>query len=357
MAIPPDDGAFSTPKPDLSAPRADSPRNQPAWKRPGWKTIARIVILLLVSWGILHTIIDARAKFASHQFRIRDIHLFWIPVAMAAYGAAMLPMAAFWHRVLELMGQRPYWWETLSAYCVGQLGKYVPGKAMVVVLRSTLVRSERVDGVAAVISIFVETLTMMALGALTAAAILIVLAQSGWLIMLSLVLLVAAGIPVLPPVMRRILWVLRLRKLGVPVDQFLRGLTVRGLAGGWLGVAGSWWLMGVSLWAVIQAMPQSPSPLASLADLPLLTACTSLALVAGFVSLLPGGVLVREYVVMALLASQEEYGPLIAVVSAVLLRLTWMATELIGAAIGYPALKRLRRRTKPQVPNSQSSGS
>ncbi len=263
---------------------------------------------------------------------------------MAAYGAALLPMAAFWNRVLRLMGQRPHWWETCCAFWVGQLGKYVPGKAMVVVLRSTLVRSERVDGVAAVISIFVETLTMMALGALTAAALLVWLSRSTGLILLALGLMLAAGVPVWPPVMRRVLWILRLRRLGVPVDDYLRGLTVRGLAPGWAGVAGSWWLMGLSLWAVIQAMPTAPAPLASLIDWPLLTACTALALVAGFVSLLPGGVLVREYVVMALLASQPRYGPLIAVVSAVLLRLTWMATESLGAGVGYPVLKRWRRQ-------------
>ncbi len=332
-----------------SAPRPIAASDNPARRRKWtWKTAARVVVVGLVVWGIWHTIHDARAKFDSHAFRLRDIQWLWIPLAMTAYAAAMLPMAAFWHRVLRRMGQRPRWWESLSAYCVGQLGKYVPGKAMVVILRSTLVRSERVDGVAAVISIFVETLTMMALGALTAAAILVFVAPNGWLLLLSVGLMLASGLPVLPPVMRRVLWILRLRKLGVPVHDLLRGLTMRGLAPGWLGVLGSWWLMGLSLWAVIQAMPQSPSAAASLFDWPLLTACTALALVAGFVSLLPGGVLVREYVVMALLASQPQYGPLIAIVSAVLLRLTWMATEIVAAAIGYPLLKR-RRSSRQEV--------
>lgn len=335
-------------QPTNSRTQRPSDEQQAGNHRPRWKSVARIVILLLVGWGILHTLRDAQDKIAAEDFSLSQVRWGWLPIAMLAYAAAMVPMAAFWHRVLHAMGQRPKWWETWVAYSVGQLGKYVPGKAMVVVLRSTLVRSESVDGAAAVISVFVETLSMMAIGAFTATGILLVVARHGLLLLLAIGLMLAAGVPVLPPVMRRILWVLRLRKLHIPVDDFLKGLTVRRLWPGWLGVALSWWLMGLSLWAVIQSLPGAPSLSASLGDWPLLTSCTALALVAGFVSLLPGGVLVREYIVMALLASQPAYGPLIAVVSAVLLRVSWLLTEAILAATGYPLLTSLRRRSKPR---------
>ena len=105
---------------------------------------------------------------------------------------------------------------------------------------------------------------------------------------------------------------------------------------GWLSLTVGWVLLGLSLWAVMQAIPEvDQSGLELLPDLPLFTACVSLALVAGFLSLLPGGVLVRELVVMTLIAADPKYGPLVAIVSAVLLRLTWLISELFVSGILY----------------------
>ena len=59
--------------------------------------------------------------------------------------------------------------ETTRAYYVGHLGKYVPGKALVVIIRTGLISGPRVDTTVAAVSIFIETLTMMAVGAFLAA--------------------------------------------------------------------------------------------------------------------------------------------------------------------------------------------
>jgi uncharacterized membrane protein YbhN (UPF0104 family) len=75
--------------------------------------------------------------------------------------------------------------------------------------------------------------------------------------------------------------------------------------------------------------------------LPLLTACAALAVVAGFLSLLPAGAGVREYVMMTLLA--PAFGHVAAVVSAVLLRLVWMASEVLVSVILYPCVRRPER--------------
>ena len=57
----------------------------------------------------------------------------------------MLPMWWFWYRTLQAFGQAPEGLSSLRAFFIGHLGKYVPGKAMVVVLRTALVRGARVD--------------------------------------------------------------------------------------------------------------------------------------------------------------------------------------------------------------------
>ena len=66
-------------------------------------------------------------------------------------------------------------------------------------------------------------------------------------------------------------------------------------------------------------------------------------MVAGFLSLIPGGLGVRDWILMTLLAPQ--YGAKTAVVSTVLLRVVWLLSELVVSAILYVDVLRVRRRT------------
>ena len=81
------------------------------------------------------------------------------------YLVGLLPEGLFWQRALRAMGQEAPLGRTLRAYYIGHLGKYVPGKAMVVVLRTGLICGPGVDAGIAAASVFLETLTMMAVGA------------------------------------------------------------------------------------------------------------------------------------------------------------------------------------------------
>ncbi len=82
----------------------------------------------------------------------------------------------------------------------------------------------------------------------------------------------------------------------------------------------------------------------SLRELPLLTATVGLAMVAGFISLIPGGLGVRDWILMTLLASQPQYGAKVAIVSAVLLRIVWLLSEVAVSAILYVDVLRVRRQ-------------
>jgi len=89
--------------------------------------------------------------------------------------------------------------------------------------------------------------------------------------------------------------------------------------------------MGLSLWATMQALPGSSlSPLPSLHDVSVLTASVCLAMVAGFLSLLPGGLGIRELIVITLLS--PNYGEVTAITSAVMLRVVWLLSELFISA-------------------------
>jgi hypothetical protein len=89
--------------------------------------------------------------------------------------------------------------------------------------------------------------------------------------------------------------------------------------------------MGISLWAAVHAIPGVPWPGNLLKDVALMTACAALSTVAGFLSGLPGGLGPREWVVMTLV--QPQYGPVAAVLSAVIHRLVMMVAELALGAL------------------------
>ena len=76
----------------------------------------------------------------------------------------------------------------------------------------------------------------------------------------------------------------------------------------------------------------------SSADFAVITASVALGLVAGFISLLPGGAGVREYIILILLAG--PYGVVVATVVAIILRLIWLATEVVMASVFFILMKR-----------------
>jgi len=57
-------------------------------------------------------------------------------------------------------------------------------------------------------------------------------------------------------------------------------------------------------------------------------------MVAGFLSLIPGGAVVRELILAELMV--PEFGSAVALLSAVVLRLVWLLAELLISAILYP---------------------
>jgi uncharacterized membrane protein YbhN (UPF0104 family) len=327
------------------------PRNQRRRLIRTAKLAFRLIILGLVCYGIWHTVQEAVVDLRERQFRINQIHPGWLVLGGLFYLTGLVPCWLFWQRTLHAMGQRPRWIESLRAYYIGSLGKYVPGKALVVVVRTGFVRSERCDTTVAAVSVFVETLTMMAVGAFVAAAVLgSMYAHHTWLVALAIGLMLCAGVPTAPPIFRRLVRLVGVKKVNPDIDSALGGLDFRLMLYGWVTVGLGWLLLGLSLWATLQAIPTTTTSPVMLSDLPLVTACVALALVAGFLSLLPGGIGIREYVVMTLIA--VPFGEGAAAISAVLLRLVWLLAELLLAGGLY--LVKPRDSQQKSTPQSGS---
>ncbi len=294
----------------------------------------KAVILLLVVAGIARAVNNGWAQLAAYDFRLTTRSAGWILLSGVFYIAALTPIGIYWFRVLRAMGQRPPFITTMRAYFLGHLGKYVPGKAMVVVLRTGALK--QTNSTVTAISVFAETLAMMAVGAFIAPAVIAVQFrdQTGFL-MTSVVLMLLAGVPTFPPVFRFIVRKLKVDRVDDSVkaarDEYSWPLVFSGWASSLVG----WLIMACSLWALLQAFPiagpTNLQPPSFTVAYPRMLAAVSLAVVAGFLSLLPGGVGVRELVFNELL--NEPYGAAIAMICPVLLRLTWLSFELLTAGI------------------------
>ncbi len=195
--------------------------------RRRWLTVLKWAIVLTVAVFVVRAVSIARSQLQGQaEFSLRRVQWAWLVVAGGFYLLALLPMGLFWHRLLRALGQRPTVWETLRAYYIGSLGKYVPGKAMVVVLRSALLRRVQVDTAIAAVSVFAETMTMMTVGALLAAVIIVLqFASHTGLLILAIGLMLTSGVPTWPPVFRYLVRRLHIIVSRPDVEAAMEGFT------------------------------------------------------------------------------------------------------------------------------------
>jgi glycosyltransferase 2 family protein len=297
-----------------------------------WLAVAiKLLIVALVVWFIRRSLVEAWDQLGKHPPHIDFV---WLGVSGGFYLLGTLLCGIFWHRTLLALGQQVKLPQTLRAYFIGHLGKYVPGKAMVVILRAGLIRGQGINASLAAVSVFFETLTMMAVGAFLSAAILALWfrEQTLWF-WAAVAMLLVSGIPTLPPVFKRLVRLVGANRWNLASDAQLSGIGYRLTVVGWILTTFGWVLMGASLWAVLLAVGVDGD---LFGQLHLYTAAVSLATVAGFVSLVPGGAGVREAALAeTLVLIIPQIGGGLSLILAVLLRLTWLVAELLISGILY----------------------
>jgi glycosyltransferase 2 family protein len=123
--------------------------------------------------------------------------------------------------------------------------------------------------------------------------------------------------------------------------QFSASLLIQG----WVMTAIGWMFAGASLWAILRSIGIDTASL--FGDLPLYTATIALAVVLGFVSMIPAGFGVRDIALLELLVPHIEQilpgqGKLLAFVAVIVLRLVWLAAEVVISAVLFPLGRRPR---------------
>ena len=292
-----------------------------------------------------------REQLHSEAVRLRNaVDRFWqvSPLLLVAsalcYAIGMLPANWYWRQCLLAMDQRAPFFATSWAYFYGGLGKYFPGKAMVIVLRLDALKDYDFKKMVTAITIFMETLTMMAVGGALAAVCLILLNLDWRLTLLSIGLLFAMFLPTLPPILRTIIAKLQRGVSAETLREWTNRIHFGLVLKGWVAMVFTWLLFGLSLLCILRGLPIAESLETDWSRLMLssLGAC-ALAVVLGFVSLLPGGAGVREVVLSTILA--PIVGPAAALCAAIWLRITWLATEL--AVVAVLAVIRFLLRSHP----------
>ena len=338
--------------------------------RPRWKrtTIAAVkaVVAVVVLWAVGRHAYRTWNDLAEHRLTLR-----FDPAGLVASGvlylAGLSACGVFYERILRAGATPVPLVPALRAYLVSHLGKYVPGKAMVVVIRAGMVVPFGARASTAAIATFYETLVMMAAGGLVAAIGFAMASGSGpvtvtlpnWgpveLPLYRLASLSGLGlglaflVVVWPSMFTRLAGLVSLPIPGVGPDALPRlsgGLLARGLL--WSSIG--WVLLGLSQLAVIRATVGLGvvKGLEMRGAVPAVIAAVALATAAGFVvAVMPGGLGVREGVLITLL--NPALGPDRSVVAAFLLRLVWVAAELAAAAVLVPMLRPPRALSKPPL--------
>ncbi len=285
---------------------------------------------ILVCVAIIYTAVKSADQLRNSQFDFAQVRYHWWLAAVLAYVLAMILSCLFWHRVLIALGQKPKLRQSLLAFYASQLGKYIPGKAMVVVIRTDLIRGEDVRTAPAAASVFVETLTWIFVGSAIASLLLVIqFREQVTLQLTAAILTLIAGVLTWPSVFRRIATKLGVAK-GRNAATLFDGLNLKTMSFGWTVMTLGWCLNGMSLWFVLKGIPGTEI---QFSDYPLTLACVTLASVAGFVSLLPGGIGVRELVLIPLLGAR--FGSVTAIVAAIVIRIVWLTAELSTSGIIY----------------------
>jgi len=312
----------------------------------------KAAVAVLVFWGVGRHVARTWADLGRDGASLR-FHPAWLALSGGLYLLGLALCGLFYGDALAA-GPTPIGrFAALRAYLISHLGKYVPGKAVVVVMRAGLSTPYGARASTSAVATFYETLVMMTSGSLIAA---VVFAMGGGsptvplgrevlgvreVPAFALFAILSAGLAaafltvVAPPVFRRIAGTLA-RKIpgasGESLDGYTWSLTARGLA----LTGASWGFLGLSQVAAARGLSGIDDGRFDPASaIPVAVASVALATVAGFVvAVAPGGLGVRESVLMYALG--PAFGAGLAVAAALVLRLVWVAAEVLAALVLGP---------------------
>lgn len=270
----------------------------------------RVAAQLLLVAAVVFVLVRFESLWRDGQIRLADVRWAYIAAALFAAGAALLASAFIWLAILRGLGvETERAWA--GVFLQAQLTKYVPGSIWQYAGRGALGRERGISLRPLALSMPIE------LGSAACASAAVSTLLLGWwgaagLLAALAALALALRFPHADRAMARV--VMRVLPLYIGVSL----------------------LTGVSFWLVARAFVS-----VSVADTPRFVGAFAAAWVVGLVAVwAPGGIGVREAVLVALLHGQ--IGAADALVVAAASRATLMAADVLGAGAGQLVLRRSR---------------
>jgi glycosyltransferase 2 family protein len=343
--------------------------------RQTWPAIVKAIL-----WLFILFLIGRRFARDLHRPELwqRPLHSGWLLLSGLLYLLGLGLSALYWDRLLRHLGARLPARVVLRACYLGHLGKYLPGKAWALFLRASLVRGHGVSLGLAALTAFYEVLTTMAAGVLVATVLFALLGtdtgaglngetlrrlmwleqlnegglQRSVVVLLSAALFLAIVVPLQPAIFNWLVHRMSLPFRERDADKLPR-IRLAYLLEGLALTSVGWLLLGASFAATLRGIVGDDWSWldARTARLP---AIMGLAYVIGFTVLVaPGGLGVREFLLMLLLTPElvgvqgmdHEEARSLAVLTVLVLRLVWTAAEVIMAVL----VSRLKVDAKPQA--------
>jgi len=300
--------------------------------------VRRLTVLAVVASAA----VQVARQWPAVSATVRSLPWGNVLLAVLATAAGVLLGPLVWRATLAAMGTRVRVPDAATVYLVGQLGKYVPGSVVAVLLQMELARSvgiSRARGLtASLLTAGVAVVTSLLAGLLAVPAL-----AGGWPALLWLFVLLPVGLALLHPtalthLVDRVLGLLRQPPLP---QRLVGGAIARASALSLLGYL----LYGVHLFVLVAALPAAGSTDPAL----LLVLCVGtmgVAMTAGLVAfVLPSGIGAREVVVVAALAAVLPYGQALAL--AVVSRVLFTVVELVSAGAATLAARLATRHGAP----------
>lgn len=299
------------------------------------------LVLIATLWFIG---VQIRAALADLRNRPFTFHTGWLVVSIIFFGLGMTLNSSSWYFALEdrirAIGLpiRISLLDAIRTYLISQIGKYVPGKGFSLVLRYGMLQPKGATLGLLTLSTIFETFCCMASASVVGLLSLALpmapplqraLEETEWFLPMAILFAVCFSLIVSPPIFALLP---RVFSLVVPTakkhaDDWMKWSTYfNSLA--WSSVG--WLFLGVSFWAAVQAVSDQRL---NVSEIPAFTAVFSVAYVAGFLSLIPGQLGVREFILIVVLKHLLGGDELVTVSATILSRLVSLGTECTLAGI------------------------
>jgi len=316
----------------------------PAWT---WKLLKWALLALVLYYvGRQGYQLYQEQREALAEIQIKPM---WLILSGVCSIVAWLPSVWFWQRLMIDSGENPEFWPTARAYYCGHLGKYIPGKVSVLLIRATLLKEYGVRVSVAALTAAYETLAVMGVGLVLFLALVPYVINAdqlaewpAWiqpiqsrplLVPILFIFVLLVSLPFLSRFLNLFSQKITKSEVEVSAAENQTAISIRLLYLGVVAFLISWILHGLSLGLVVASLGNSGL---DWHEWPLWTAAISAAFALGFAALFaPAGLGVREGLIAFILAGSPAIGPVNAFVAALLIRIVSFVSEILAAFVLY----------------------